>query len=434
MKNFFQNLKYYVPRFFKWLPGVFTRRLGLKLLSLFFALLLWIYIINNNSSLTRNKTITGVSVSAGPSTTLSGYSLSVATDVAGLYQGAVDVTMELPQSRYASFNINNLKLTPDYTAVRTAGTYNVPINAISAYGSVVKLSPSYIRVEIENTDSRNLSTEVELVGENTDAYWYNVDTSVLNPAQVTVSGPMSIVQKVAHVVATVDVTDRTTNFRRSTQVALTDADGNVLATPLLNKSTATCLVRVEVYPKKTLNVYADPAQFNLKEGYEITDISFQPSTITVAAESELLDGLEYLPLEIPEADSELDKSYTTRVSFGGLEEFRYTSARTVYMTVNVSEKIMTRTFAAVPVVTMVNDEFKDLSVPEGLFTDVTVTGPYHVVKDLTPEQLLCTVKITQSAPTVTLPVTTSAEGITPDLVTFEAADITIDLTDGAENE
>ena len=434
MRNFFRNLKYYIPRFFKWLPGVFTRRLGLKILSLVFALLLWVYIINNNSSLTRNKTITGVSVSAVPSTTLSGYSLSVATDVAGQYQGAVDVTVELPQNRYAAFNINNIKLTPDYSAVRTAGSYNVPINAVTAYGTAVKLSPSYIHVEIENTDSRNLSTEVELIGENTDAYWYNVDTSALNPAQITVSGAASIVQKVAHVVATVDVTDRTANFRRSTQVALTDADGNVLTSPLLNKSSSTCLVRVEVYPKKTLDVYADPAQFKLKEGYEITDISFQPSTITVAAGSELLDGLEYLPLEIPETENELDKSYTTRVSFSGLDEFRYTSARAVYMTVNVSEKTLTRTFTAVPVVPVVSDELKDVPLPEDLVTDVTVSGPYRAVKDLTPEQLLCTVKLIESAPAVTLPVTVSAEGVAPDLITFEAADITIDLTDGAADE
>lgn len=421
-------MKIYLSRFFKWLPGVFTRRLFLKVISLLLALLLWTYIINNNSSLTRNKLITGVSVSAGPAATLSGYSLSVATDVVSEYLGAVDVTVELPQSRYAGFNINNLKLTPDYSAVRTAGTYNVPVSAISAYGNVVKLSPSSIRVEIENTDSRNLSTEVELTGENNDAYWYNVDTSALNPAQITVSGAASIVQKVAHVVARVDVSDRTANFRRSTQVLLTDADGNVLSTSLLNKSSSTCLVRVEVYPKKTLGVYVDPSQIKLKEGYEVTDISFMPSTITVAAESELLAGLEYLPLEIAESEGEISAGYTSRMNFAGLDEFRYASSRSVYMTVSVAEKTLTRVFNAVPVEVNVPDEaLEDDVIP---VCDVTVTGPYWTVKEMTAEDLICTAKPTEDGGTVTAPVTVTAEGIAPDLVTFTASDITIELTDG----
>lgn len=428
MKKYLELLKSYLARFIKWLPGVFTQRLGLKVASLILALLIWTYIINNNSSLTRNKLITGVSVSAGPASTLSGYSLSVATDVVSEYQGAVDVTVELPQSRYAGFNINNLKLTPDYSAVRTAGTYNVPVSAISAYGNVVKLSPSSIRVEIENTDSRNLSTEVELIGENTDAYWYNVDTSVLNPAQITVSGAASIVQKVAHVVAQVDVTDRTANFRRSTQVLLTDSDGNVLSTSLLNKSSSTCLVRVEIYPKKTLGVYVDPAQLKLKEGYEVTDISFMPSTITVAAESELLAGLEYLPLEIAESDGEISAGYTSRMSFAGLDEFRYASSRSVYMTVSVAEKTLTRVFTEVPV---------EINVPEGTLEegtvpvcDVTVTGPYWTVKNLTNEDLVCTAKPTDDGGFMGAPVTITAEGIAPDMLTFTASDITIELMDG----
>ncbi len=422
MKRFFSYIKANAPRFFKWLLGVFTRRLPLKLISLVLALIVWTYIINTNSSLTRVKYLNNLSVSAGNVTVLSGNSLSLATDTAVLNQTQYTVSVELPQNRYSELTARNIRLTPDYSAIRTAGTYDVPLVASSTYGDVVKITPATVRVEIESTDSRNLSTEVELVGADNDAYWYNVDTSVLNPGQITVSGPASLVQTVSHVIAEVDVSERTANFRRSTKVNLSAQDGTPIESGLLNKSSSTCLVRVEVYPKKTLGVYADPAQIKLKEGFEVTDISFQPSTITVAGESELLAGIEYLPLETGSIQEEADNTFTTRLSFGGLDDFKYVSARNVYMTVTVEEKTVTRVFKDVPV-ELISGEGAKADAALFPVCDVTVTGPYRAVNALTSEDLICTAVFEEAEGEVSVPVSVSVDGAAENLI-FEETFIT----------
>lgn len=433
MKRFISYFKANAPRFFRWLLGVFTRRLPLKIVSLVLAFILWTYIVNTNSSLTRVRYISGLTVSSGSVATLNQYSLSLASDVSEQSQNGITVSVELPQSRYAALTAKNIRLTPDYSSIRSAGTYDVPIIATSTYGEVVRVNPSTVRVEIESTDSRNLSTEVELTGADNDAFWYNLDTSALNPAQITVSGPASLVQTVSHVVAEVDVSDRTANFRRSTKVDLYGPDGTPIESGLLNKSSSTCLVRVEIYPKKTLGVYADPDQIKLKEGYEVLDISFQPSSITVAGESELLAGFEYLPLETGDSSEEIDKTFTTRLSVGGLDDFKYVSARNVYMTVTVAEKTVSRTIKSVPVELVPSDDVKGKADTASLtpVCDVTVTGPYGIVNALSAGDFICSAKLDTAEGIVTLPVDVAFANAQDQLTVTEAV-LTLDFTGGGK--
>ena len=72
-----------------------------------------------------------------------------------------------------------------------------------------------------------------------------------------------------------------------------------------------------------------------------SDITFgyafvpQPAQVTVAGEGELLDAMDYLPLDIPES-AEVSASFSKTLPIPQLDDFKYSSARSVYMTVNIS--------------------------------------------------------------------------------------------------
>ena len=437
MKKLWSYVRLYAPRFLKAAGGVLTRRLWLKLLSLGLALLIWVYIISNTPSLTRERTITDLSVTATYSSSLSGYTLAVATDIASEYQNYVDVTVELPQSQYARLTSRNIRVTPDYTGIRTPGVYEVPLVATTTYGNVTRINPSTVSVTIENLDSRLISVEPVFLNEDTDTYWYAENSISINPQQITVSGPASMVQNVSKVQVELDVSGRSSSVRRSCTTSLVNAEDEPLTTRLLTRSSNSCYVTLDIYPKKSLEVYADPSQLTAAEGYTIDSISFQPASVTVAGESALLNELEYLPLDIPDL-GEVSATFSRTLSLSQLDDLKYVSTRSVYMTVNVSESKVRRTFNGVKL------EIDASALPAGCTWQcdtqeltLSVTGPATLVNALTESMLTAHAELTGTAPGEhTADVSLRVNGMEDERLSLSPVSVSVLVmeTEGAGNE
>ncbi|MBR4235746.1 MAG: hypothetical protein IKR85_06750 [Clostridia bacterium] len=342
LKALISRIKAALPRIWKWTLKVLTRRLWLKLISLVLAVILWTYIVMNVSSLTRTKTIENLSVTVPASSTLPSQ-LAVSTDIAGIYQKSIDVTVSVPQNEYSKLTSRNIRITPDYSSIRSAGEYDVPLTAVSTYGEVVRLSPASISVTVESLDSRVFTPQMEIINRDTGTYWYSEDTAALSPIQINVSGPSSVVQSVAGITVTVDAARYSPAVnRQSFTLNLRDQNGETIKSNLIKitnsngYNVSTCLVRLDVYPKKALDVYVDPAQISLAEGYRIESIVCEPASVTVAADKELLDELTRLSLVLPDDANGISAMYTKRVPLTGLDDYKYTSTSSVTVTVNVS--------------------------------------------------------------------------------------------------
>ena len=430
MKKFWNALRENLPRAWNIAKGVLTRRLWLKLLSLGLALLIWVYIISNTPSLTRERTITDLPVTASYSSALSGYTLAVATDITAEYQNAVDVTVELPQSQLSRLTARNIRVTPDYTGIRTPGVYEVPLVATTTYGTVTRINPPTVSITIENLDSRLISVEPVFLNENTDDFWYAESTVSINPQQITVSGPASMVANVAKVQVEMDVSGRPASTRRSCTTILVDGDDQPLANRLLTRSSNSCYVVLDIYPKKVLEVYADPSQLTPAEGYTIDGISFQPASVTVAGESALLNELDYLPLDIPDM-GEVSATFSRTLSLSRLDDLKYVSSRSVYMTVSVSESKARRTFTNVPLKVDASALAKDLTwqCDENEIT-LTVTGPATLVNALADSSLSVHAVLEASVPGVyTLEAALRINGMEDERYTISPVTVTVRVTD-----
>ena len=97
MKGLFKNLNF--REMGKRLWHALTGHLWLKLLSLLFAIILWIYIIDSTPSLTRSKHMSGLSISVTGTSSLNVYGLALATDVYSEYQGEISAVVEAPQNQ-----------------------------------------------------------------------------------------------------------------------------------------------------------------------------------------------------------------------------------------------------------------------------------------------------------------------------------------------
>ena len=326
---------------------VATRNVGLKILSVVLAIMLWSYIISSNENITRLKVHTGLQGYVSSQMTLDVNNLAMVSDPTAALSN-ITVEVEVPLASYAASTAENVQVFLDLSSVRTAGVQEVPIKATTAHGTIKRIYPATVTMEFESLDSRSIPVNIRMEGTE-DGYWYNC--ARVNPSQITISGATSIVQDISSVTVITDVSGHTSSFSTACRIELKDKEGNIIPAALLNKSSSSVSIFIEVYPTKELEVssdYNDVIIGQVADGYEVESITIQPSTITVAAEAELLDDLDMLIIDPIEIDSPT-QTFTRRATISGLSDFKYISSEQVYVNVHIVEESISRLYDGVDI-------------------------------------------------------------------------------------
>ncbi len=321
----------------RWLWGLVSHNLWLKLLSLLLAILLWNYVISTNTSITRPKILYGLTGYVSGQTTLNSNGLALLEDPETALSG-ISVTVEAPQANYSRVSSDNVQVTLDLSTVRAAGTQEVRLRANSAYGRVTGIVPASVTLTFEQLDSRSVPVNCQIVGDNDDDYWYNI--ARVNPSVITVSGAASAVRSIASACVYVDVTDVESATVTALPYVLLNGSGEEIAMGMLNRSTSSISISLEAYPSRDIPV-ANDAESVLTgkpaEGYEVTAVSIQPESIQVAADSELLDSVDHLNIE-PVSVEGMAQSFSAKAALTLLSDFRYVSNEEVYVNVTIEKE------------------------------------------------------------------------------------------------
>ena len=421
-----------LKRFGKAFWGSLSHNLGLKLLSLVLAILLWSYVVSSNPSITRTKDINGLTAYLSNESTLNANRLALASDPSEALDG-ISVRLEVPQSSYALADADNVQVTLDLSSVRAAGTQEVPLRATTSYGRVTRILPESIKLEFETYDSRSVPVNAAISGERQDDMWYNINR--LNPEELVISGPSSVVQTVASAYVYVDVTGREDSYVTAARFVLLDYSGEELPQTLLSSSSSSITVGVDVYPTRELPistavetvVHGTPA-----EGYEVTSISVQPESVTVAADAQLLESLTELLIQPVNIDG-ANQTFSQRTRIVTLNDFKDISTEQVYVTVNI-EEVQKSAWTDV--------ELTFVNYPDDLtctFTDadfrVLVTGPTSRVDELVDSGVEATVDLSGlGAGEYTLPIIVDTDLYHGMALEFEPASVNVrlDATSGME--
>ena len=411
--------------FFRGFWRVLSHNIGLKLLSLLFAVLLWSFVVSSNSSITRTKTISGIDAYITNQSVLTTYDLALAEDPSEALEN-VSVRIEVPQASYALASQANVQVTLDLSSVRSAGVQEGPLKASTAYGRVTRIMPESITLAFESLDSRSVPVNAIVSGGKRDDLWYRI--SRRNPDELTISGASSVVQSIVSAYVYVDVTDRSDSFVTASRYLLLDSAGNEISQDMLRRSSTSITVGVDVYPTKELPVSNDvttAVKGQVAEGYEITSISIQPETITVAAESELLAGLTELVVE-PVSVEGAQQSFSQRAQISSLTDFQSISAEQVYVNVTIAEETVSARVEDVNLSFVGKAE--DLTITWQRETFIArVTGPKSAVEAIRSEGVDATVDLSGlGAGEYALPIAV-AEDMYPG-VTFEFEPSTVRLT------
>ena len=368
------------------------RNLGLKILSLFLAILLWNYVISTNSSITRTRLVTGITgYLAGQGSMSSNYSLALLDDPSAALSN-ISVRVEVAQADFYKVSKDNIQVSLDLSSVRTAGTQQVPLRAVSSYGRVLSITPSSVSLTVEPTDARSIPVNVELNGEGEADRWYAVTRS--NPTVLTVRGAASVVQNISSAQVSVDIEGEKNSFTVAEPYVLVASDGTEVPQTLLDRSSTTVSVTTSVYPTREIAIASDLSSVitgTPADGCYVESVTLQPDKLTVAAEQELLDSLTELHIEPISVDG-ASQTFSARAAVSALSSFKSISADEVYVTVNIAEEQISMWLEDVPI--------SYINLGEGLTIDdpqetvrVLVTGPRSEVQAMTADDVMATVDL-----------------------------------------
>ena len=379
-----------IGRVLAYIWGALSRNVWLKLLSLLLAILMWNYVISTNTTITRSKVVTGLTGYITGQTTLNANRLSLLDDPTEKLSN-ISVTVDAPQTYYSRVGVENVQVTLDLSSVRTAGTQEVPLRAVTTFGRVTDIVPESLTLTFEAQDSRSVPINSVLTGDLQEDYWYSITR--LNPSYLTVSGAGSVVRNIGSATVFMDVTGHNAPYTQALPYTLSDTSGEEVSQEMLNLSSSSVSVSVDIYPCKELPISTDQANVitgQPAEGYVVQSVSMQPESVTVAADAELLEGLTELMID-PVSVSGATQSFTTRAAISSLMGVKNLSAEQVYVNVVVVEASISGKVDKVSV--LMTGKGEGLSVEYNSMS-VYVTGPRSAVEELQKDGVFLSLDLT----------------------------------------
>ena len=210
----------------KKLKNLLTNNIGLKFLSVLFAMILWLVVVNiddpdKTSTFTTNITIANENAIADM-----GKSYSIIND-----SGTVTFRVTAKRSIIERLTNSDFKATADMENIELHddGTAIVPID-ISAvrYSSQLDIDRKKKNLElaVEDLQSNQFKITAETTG--TPAEGSAVAELKVSPDVLTISGPASVVSQISKVQAVIDVSEKFSDVEDNVVPVVYDASGNTL--------------------------------------------------------------------------------------------------------------------------------------------------------------------------------------------------------------
>lgn len=271
------------------------RKWAYVLLSVFLAVILWLYVRAEKDPVSDAR-IRNIPVQITGSSVLSSKGLTVA----GLSSDRVSATLQAPASVLSDISRKNITATIDVSRIDEAGehtlSYNIvlPTNVNTDGVVIQEKEPETITVTVEKLYTSTLPIEFRFEG--SVAKGYQAGTPTIDPVNVTISGAVEQVNRVARAVVVLEAKDLKEQYTGDLPIRLLDANGDELKDLEVELSSETAYIVYPIVVVKeiplTVNVIAGggATQENISEPLIV------PSKITVAGTQEDIDHLTEISL------------------------------------------------------------------------------------------------------------------------------------------
>ena len=302
----------------KKLFGLITNNFGFKVVSLIIAVFIWYMVVYYNDPVITESFQVRVDV------TNESY-IENGRQLYRIDEQFKTVTVYLSGNRSELRNVtsDDITVTADLTQIvdLNRDPVMVPLTA-ECYGfdvGDITLSRTAIPISIENVASKELQVSVS-TGDGTVDNNYEIGTLTPNPSTLKIYGPESVINSIESVVAEIDVDGLSQSTTVNGQLVFIDVDQDEISDSIINDDITIeggdidVTVDVELWRKRTevaieVGYSGEPAY-----GYEVTNISTTPETLTLAGSESALEALTQSGNKIVIPPEEVDVS-------GAIEDF-----------------------------------------------------------------------------------------------------------------
>ena len=258
--------------------------IGLKILSLVLAVLLW-GIVMNLADYSMTKTIRNIDV-----TQTNGSAIENMGKVYNVQDGeTVDIVVKGPRSVVDPLTAEDFTAVADLSELSLTNSVTIVVRA--------KDSQTASRIEINCVDNiMNLTIEdkiskelpIKAIANGDVAEGYAIGGISVTPNIIRISGPESIVNRVTEVRASVDARGVSANLKKTVTPLCINAYGESMADRPIEMSVSEVTVDMTVYPTKTVPLVLG-SDGSPADGYSVVEINYNPQEVTIAASEEVLD-------------------------------------------------------------------------------------------------------------------------------------------------
>lgn len=271
-----------------------TDNLGLKVLALIFAALLWLIVVNIDDPV-LTKTFTGIEVEILNSevVTNKGKSLRKAQETQ-----TVSVTVKATRSVLQEMHADDIKAYADMKELMLSTQVPISVEIPEYEGEYEEAYsiPGNLQVVIEDDTTNTFPITPSAKGNPQDGYV--VGEIEVNPEKIKIGGPKSIIERISRVEAEVDITGISEDTELPSSLVFYDTDGRIVDTTLLTfydfKKDDTVNVTVKVQRTKSVPVKFDDSNLRPADGYIVKEVVTEPKEVLITGEQKALASITEL--------------------------------------------------------------------------------------------------------------------------------------------
>lgn len=269
-----------------------TNNLGLKLLALLFAGILWLAVVNIDDPTQTKSFTTSVSIENEEAIANMGKFYEIVDG-----NNTVTFRVSAKRSILRMLSSTDFRVVADMSRIEDLSRVPIDISAVRYTSYVTFPSQTlYLQVNVEDLQTKQLVISADYEG--TPAENCAVDTVALRTSNVLrVSGPQSVVSTIESAHAVINVEGVSTSITDSVVPILLDKDGNQVDTTKLTLNVQTVNIQADIKDIKSVSVSA-ALTGTPKEGYVYTAVGYSPETVRVKGTGAVLNTTNVI--EIPE--------------------------------------------------------------------------------------------------------------------------------------
>lgn len=262
----------------------FRKNLPEKCLALIVAIGCWIFVMNDQNPQIENTYTVPISIANAPE----GYQISQD-------QEKVKIRVRAPRSLFMSVDETDFKAYVDLNGVES-GVHELQVQTVLPSGfELVATSPTKIAVNVDKIEQKEVPVRLNLSGVPGDG---KVVASIKQSLQnVTVEGPVSLLNQVTSVVGYIGVNGNTENFNVTVPlIAVNDKDKEIDGVKLVPKTVDVNIILAHGLNTKVVDVKPNILS-DLSNDYVVKSIKAEPDKIEISGNADIIGNLTYLSTE-----------------------------------------------------------------------------------------------------------------------------------------